>query len=216
MTAFNTVDGIPAAGNKRLMRDLLRKEWGFDGVVISDWGAVKEMIPHGVAADEAEAACKSLLAGVDIEMMTTCYENHLKQLVELGEVDEALIDEAVLRILELKQKLGLFDNPHRGADVNREREIVMSAEHRQAARDLAVKSCVLLKNESVLPLKKEQNIALIGPFAQNGDILGPWSWLGSKEDAVQLYDGLKSKTSRIVTAQGSNIESITAEQLSKH
>ncbi|MZQ86530.1 beta-glucosidase BglX [Paenibacillus sp. 5J-6] len=213
MTAFNTVDGIPAAGNKRLMRDLLRKEWGFDGVVISDWGAVKEMIPHGVAADEAEAAYKSLLAGVDIEMMTTCYENHLKQLVENGEVDEALIDEAVLRILELKQKLGLFDNPYRGADVNREREIVLSAEHRQAARDLAVKSCVLLKNESVLPLKKEQNIALIGPFAQNGDILGPWSWLGSKEEAVQLYDGLKAKTSRIVTAQGSDIESVTATQL---
>ncbi|BFT74024.1 beta-glucosidase BglX [Paenibacillus sp. P36] len=213
MTAFNTVDGIPAAGNKRLMRNLLRKEWGFDGVVISDWGAVKEMIPHGVAADEAEAACKSLLAGVDIEMMTTCYEDHLKQLVESGEVDEALIDEAVLRILELKQKLGLFDNPYRGANVDREREIVMSAEHRQAARDLAVKSCILLKNESVLPLKKEQNIALIGPFAQNGDILGPWSWLGSKDDAVQLYDGLKSKTSRIVTAQGSDIESMTEEQL---
>ncbi|MCY9661707.1 glycoside hydrolase family 3 N-terminal domain-containing protein [Paenibacillus chondroitinus] len=213
MTAFNTVDGIPAAGNKRLMRDLLRKEWGFDGVVISDWGAVKEMIPHGVAADEAEAACKSLLAGVDIEMMTTCYEDHLKQLVERGEVDEALIDEAVLRILELKQKLGLFENPYRGANVDREREIVMSAEHRQAARDLAVKSCVLLKNESVLPLKKEQNIALIGPFAQNGDILGPWSWLGSKADAVQLFDGLKSKTSRIVTTQGSDIESMTEEQL---
>lgn len=213
MTAFNTVDGIPAAGNKRLMRDLLRKEWGFDGVVISDWGAVKEMIPHGVAASEAEAACKSLLAGVDIEMMTTCYENNLKQLVQRGEVDEALIDEAVLRILELKQKLGLFDNPYRGADVNREREIVLSAAHRQAARELAVKSCVLLKNESVLPLKKEQNIALIGPFAQNGDILGPWSWLGSKDDAVQLYDGMKAKSSRIVTAQGSDIESITAQQL---
>ncbi|MBA2942544.1 beta-glucosidase BglX [Paenibacillus sp. CGMCC 1.16610] len=213
MTAFNTVDGIPAAGNKRLMRDLLRKEWGFDGVVISDWGAVKEMIPHGVAADETEAACKSLLAGVDIEMMTTCYEDHLKQLVESGEVDEALIDEAVLRILELKQRLGLFENPYRGANVDREREIVMSAEHRQAARDLAVKSCVLLKNESVLPLKKEQNIALIGPFAQNGDILGPWSWLGSKDDAVQLFEGLKSKTSRIVTAQGSDIESMTEEQL---
>jgi len=215
MTAFNTVDGIPAAGNKRLMRNLLRGEWGFEGVVISDWGAVKEMIPHGVAADEAEAACKAMLAGVDIEMMTTCYKDHLEQLVESGEVAESLIDEAVLRILQLKQKLGLFDNPYRGADVDREREIVMSAEHRQAAWELAAKSCVLLKNEGVLPLNKEQRIALIGPFAQNGDILGPWSWLGSKEDAVQLYDGLTAKVdaARILTAQGSGIDSITEAQL---
>jgi beta-glucosidase len=215
MTAFNTVEGIPAAGNKRLMRDLLRKEWGFDGVVISDWGAVKELIPHGVAVDEEEAARKAILAGVDIEMMTTCYEKHLKQLVERGEVEEALIDEAVLRILRLKQKLGLFENPNRGADVDREREIVMSAEHRRAARELAVKSSVLLKNEAVLPIKPEQKIALIGPFAQNGDILGPWSWMGSKVDAVQLYDGLKAKVdaSRIIVARGSEIESVTDEQL---
>ncbi|SEC08486.1 glycoside hydrolase family 3 N-terminal domain-containing protein [Paenibacillus sp. GP183] len=215
MTAFNTVDGIPAAGNKRLMRDLLRKEWGFDGVVISDWGAVKELIPHGVAADEEEAARKAIMAGVDIEMMTTCYENHLKQLVERGEVDETLIDEAVLRILRLKQKLGLFENPYRGADVDRERENVLSAEHRRAARELAVKSSVLLKNEAVLPLKPEQKIALIGPFAQNGDILGPWSWMGSKVDAVQLYDGLKAKVdaSRIIVAQGCDIESVTDDQL---
>ncbi|GAA3403249.1 beta-glucosidase BglX [Paenibacillus hodogayensis] len=215
MTAFNTVDGIPAAGNKRLMRDLLRQEWGFQGVVISDWGAVKEMIPHGVAADEAEAACKAMLAGVDIEMMTTCYENHLKELVESGEIEEALIDEAVLRILQLKQKLGLFDRPFRGADPDRERDIVMSAEHRQAAREIATKSCVLLKNDSVLPLNREQKVAVIGPFAQNGDILGPWSWLGSKDETVQLIDGLKSKTdaSRILTAEGSGIETVTEEQL---
>jgi beta-glucosidase len=215
MTAFNTVDGIPAAGNKRLMRDLLRKEWGFDGVVISDWGAVKELIPHGVAVDEEEAARKAIFAGVDIEMMTTCYENHLKQLVEHGEVEETLIDEAVLRILQLKQKLGLFEHPYRGADVDREREIMMSAEHRRAARELAVKSSVLLKNDSVLPIKPEKKIALIGPFAKNGDILGPWSWMGSKVDAVQLYDGLKAKVdaSRIIVAQGSDIESVTDVQL---
>ncbi|MEK8127654.1 glycoside hydrolase family 3 N-terminal domain-containing protein [Paenibacillus filicis] len=215
MTAFNTVDGIPAAGNKRLMRDLLRQEWGFQGVVISDWGAVKEMIPHGIAADEAEAACKAMLAGVDIEMMTTCYENHLKELVESGEIEETMIDEAVLRILQLKQKLGLFDNPFRGADVDRERDVVMSAEHRQAAREIAAKSCVLLKNDSVLPLNREQKVAVIGPFAQNGDILGPWAWLGSKDEAVKLVDGLRSKTdaSRILTAEGSGIETVTEEQL---
>jgi beta-glucosidase len=217
MTAFTTVDGIPATGNKWLMRDLLRGEWGFDGVLISDWGAVKEMIPHGVAADEREAAYKAIQAGVDIEMMSPCYINHLKQLVEDGSVDETLIDEAVFRILRLKQKLGLFENPYRGADEKREQEIVLCEEHRRVARELATKSCVLLKNEGVLPLKRDKKIALIGPFAQNGDILGPWSCLGSKDEAIQLYDGLKMKVdpSLLFVAKGCDIETGTVEQLNE-
>ncbi|MBE0343729.1 beta-glucosidase, partial [Paenibacillus sp. 28ISP30-2] len=108
MTSFNTVEGVAATGNKRLMRDLLRDEWGFDGVLISDWAAIKELIPHGIAEDEREAAQKALLAGVDIEMMTSCYNGHLPELVRSGQLDEALVDEAVMRILKLKQKLGLF------------------------------------------------------------------------------------------------------------
>lgn len=217
MTAFNTVDGIPATGNVKLMRDLLRDEWGFDGVLISDWGAVKEMIPHGVAEDEAEAALKAIQAGVDIEMMTSCYVDHLKELVENGKVEESLIDEAVLRILTLKDKLGLFENPYRGADEAREKELIMSKEHRGAAREIAVKSSVLLKNNGVLPLKEKKKIALIGPFAQSGDILGPWSFLGSKEKAVQLYDGLKAKfdPSLLVTAKGCEIETGSEEQMSE-
>lgn len=215
MTSFNTVEGIPATGNKRLMRDLLRNEWNFDGVVISDWGAVKEMIPHGVAADEAEAALKAIQAGVDIEMMTPCYVKSLRDLVESGRVEEALIDEAVLRILKLKQKLGLFDHPFRGADIERERELVFCDEHRQAARDAAVHSCVLLKNEGVLPLHAHHKIVVIGPFAQSGDILGPWSWLGAREDAVQLYDAMKAKTdpTRIIAAKGCDIESAEEDQM---
>lgn len=215
MTAFNTVDGVPATGNRKLMHDLLRDEWGFDGVMISDWGAVKELIPHGVAEDEAEAALKAIQAGVDIEMMTTCYVDHLKHLVEKGTVEEALIDEAVLRILKLKQKLGLFENPHRGADVQREKEVILSTEHRNTARELAAKSCVLLKNENVLPLKNQQKVALIGPFAQNGDILGPWSWQGSYEDAVKLDEGLKMKIdpSLLSVAKGCDIETGTEEEL---
>ncbi|MEO2077930.1 MAG: glycoside hydrolase family 3 N-terminal domain-containing protein [Bacillus sp. (in: firmicutes)] len=215
MTAFNTVDGVPATGNRKLMRDLLRDEWGFDGVMISDWGAVKELIPHGVAEDEAEAALKAIQAGVDIEMMTTCYVDHLKHLVEKGTVEESLIDEAVLRILKLKQKLGLFENPHRGADVQREKEVILSTEHRNTARELAAKSCVLLKNENVLPLKHQQKVALIGPFAQNGDILGPWSWQGSYEDAVKLDEGLKMKIdpSLLSVSKGCDIETGTEEEL---
>lgn len=208
MTAFNTIDGIPASGNRWLMRDILRKEWGFNGVVISDWGAVKELIPHGVAEDEKEAANKAIHAGVDIEMMTTCYVNYLTELVEEGVVQEGLIDEAVLRILELKEQLGLFENPYRGADVAREAEIVFCQEHRETARQLAEKSCVLLKNEGVLPLSKDIKLAVIGPFAQNNDILGPWSWKGQQEHAAQLFDAIKEKAGvdQVLVAKGCDIE----------
>ncbi|WP_208588618.1 beta-glucosidase BglX [Gracilibacillus suaedae] len=217
MTAFNTVDGIPATGNKRLMRDLLREEWDFNGVMISDWGAVKELIPHGVAADESEAALKAINASVDIEMMTACYVKNLKDLVKAEEVKEELIDEAVIRILELKEKLGLFENPYRGADEQLEKEVIMSTEHREVAYELATKSCVLLKNEEILPLQKEEKIALIGPFANNGDILGQWSWQGSKEDAVKIYDGMINKvgSDNVLIAQGSGIESATEDQFAE-
>lgn len=215
MTAFNTVDGIPASGNKKLMRDILREEWGFDGVLISDWGAVKELIPHGVAEDDREAAAKALTAGVDIEMMTMCYVNYLKELIEAGEVSEDLLDEAVLRILTLKEKLGLFENPHRGTDEQRERDEIMSEPHRMTARELASKSCVLLKNEHTLPLQSQQKIALIGPFAQSTDILGPWAWKGSREEAVTLYDGLKAKldSAYLTVSAGCGVETGTDDQL---
>ncbi|WBL14648.1 glycoside hydrolase family 3 N-terminal domain-containing protein [Sutcliffiella sp. NC1] len=215
MTAFNTVDSIPASGNKKLMRDLLREEWGFDGVIISDWGAIKEIIAHGVAEDEREAAKKALEAGVDIEMMTPCYVHNLKELVEDGTISESLLDESVLRILQLKEKLGLFENPYRGANVELEEKLILSKEHRQVARELAAKSCVLMKNENVLPLQKEQKIALIGPFAHNGDILGPWSWQGSTEIAVKVDEGFKMKMdpANLFVAQGCDIETVTEQQL---
>ncbi|QJD83852.1 glycoside hydrolase family 3 N-terminal domain-containing protein [Cohnella herbarum] len=217
MTAFNTVDGVPATGNSKLMRKLLREEWGFDGILISDWGAVKELIAHGIAADEKEAALKAIKAGVDIEMMTSCYVKNLSELIENKEVNESLIDEAVMRILTLKQKLGLFENPYRAADPEREREIVFCDEHRTSARELAVKSCVLLKNEGVLPLNgnSDRKIALIGPFARSGDVLGPWSWTGSKEDAIKLDDGMRKKlsgSSELLVADGCGIETTTMEQ----
>ncbi|MBH5318383.1 glycoside hydrolase family 3 C-terminal domain-containing protein [Paenibacillus sp. GSMTC-2017] len=215
MTSFNTVDGIPATGNSKLMRKLLREEWGFNGILISDWGAVRELIAHGIAADESEAALKSIKAGVDIEMMTACYVKHLSELVENKEVDEALIDEAVLRILQLKEKLGLFENPYRAADPEREKEIVFCEAHQEVAKDLAIKSCVLLKNEGVLPLKRDRKIALIGPFATNNDVLGPWSWTGAKEDAVTLADGMSNKLNgqaELLIAEGCGIETETKEQ----
>jgi beta-glucosidase len=214
MTSFNTIHGIPATGNKRLMRDLLREEWKFDGVLISDWGAVKEQIPHGTAENEREAALKAIEAGVDIEMMTPCYIRHLPELVRSGEVSEAIVDEAVLRVLQLKEKLGLFDHPLRGADPELERELVFCAQHRAAAKELALKSCVLLKNESLLPLGIRQHVALIGPFAESGDILGPWSWTGSQEDAVRLADAFRHKldSSLLSVAEGCSIEEMSEAQ----
>jgi beta-glucosidase len=217
MTSFNTIEGIPATGNKWLMRDILREEMGFNGVLISDWGAVKEQIPHGVVRDEKEAAEKSIQAGVDIEMMTACYIKNLETLVKEGKVEEQTIDEGVYRILELKEKLGLFENPHRGADEEREKEVILSESHRKAAYDLAVKSTVLLKNEGALPLNNEKKIALIGPFAKSGDILGAWSWMGSHEEAVSLYEGMHKKVSaeNLLTAKGCDIETGSEEWMNE-
>ncbi|WP_405172191.1 beta-glucosidase BglX [Paenibacillus sp. FSL H8-0280] len=218
MTSFNTVDGIPASGNEKLMRGILREEWGFDGVLISDWASIREMIAHGSAEDDREAAYRAIRAGVDMEMMTPCYVHHLPELIENGEVDEKLIDEAVLRILQLKEKLGLFDNPLRAADPEREREIVFSKEHRQVSYELATKSAVLLKNDdSVLPLQPDANVALIGPFAQSPDILGWWSCEGVKEDAVKLGTALQERLTggKVQFAQGSNVHTITAEQIAE-
>ncbi len=217
MTAFNILNGVPSTGNKKLMRDLLRDEWNFDGVLISDWGAVKELIPHGVAQDEKEAARKTIEAGVDIEMMTTCYTNHLGELIEEGTINEEMLDEAVLRILKLKNKLGLFENPYRHASEEKENEFILSAEHRSTARDLAGKSMVLLKNESVLPLKKDEKIALIGPFAASKDILGPWSWGGSDADTITFEEGVKTKIQKeqVLISEGCGIESGSQQQLNE-
>ncbi len=214
MSSFNIVDGIPATANQTLMNGLLRGDWDFDGVMISDWGAVKELIPHGVAADKKDAARKALSAGTDIEMMTDCYASHLEELVAEGVIDEQTIDQSVLRILQLKEELGLFENPYRGADPVQEEQIIMSAPHREAAKQLAIESSVLLKNDQTLPLQKSQKVALIGPFADNGDILGQWSWQGSKEDAITLRQGLVNKLQEEpLLAVGSDISEINATSL---
>lgn len=205
MTSFNLVDGVPATGNTWLMRHVLRAEMGFDGVLISDWGAVKEAIPHGTAADEKGAAYNAIQAGLDIEMMTPCYINNLKDLIHEGEVDMALLDEAVLRILTLKQKLGLFENPFRGADVKKEADTLLSSDHRMAARQVAQNSIVLLSNQdNILPLNKTEAVSLLGPYAEDGSILGAWSWKGDIKESITLKEGIKShgvtldETSQIV------------------
>ncbi|MGI8315473.1 glycoside hydrolase family 3 N-terminal domain-containing protein [Halobacillus mangrovi] len=215
MTAFNILNGVPSTGNEELMRGILRGEWGFEGPLISDWGAVKELIPHGVAEDAKQAAEKAMKASVDIEMMTSCYTNHVRELIEEGTLEEAIVDEAVLRILRLKKKLGLFENPYRGTSEEKEAAVILSEENRKTARELASKSIVLLKNDEVLPLDSGQKTALVGPFSTSTDILGPWSWGGSSEDTITVNTGFLNhiKKEKLFISEGCGIEEGTEGQL---
>ncbi|MCM1134160.1 MAG: beta-glucosidase BglX [Clostridium sp.] len=191
MTSFNTVNGIPASTNKWLMRDILRKEMGFDGVLISDFSAILETIAHGYSADEADAAKKALEAGVDIDMMTSVYSAHLKKLIEDGEVDEALLDEGVMRILELKNKLGLFENPYKDASPEEEKTVILCKEHRELARQAAGKSFVLLKNEGLLPVDLSKKIAFIGPYTNNKEIISSWAITGEAAHSVTIEEAAR-------------------------
>lgn len=193
MTSFNTLNRIPSSANKWLMRDVLRKEMGFEGVLISDWASIEEIEKHGLAADKKEAAKLALRAGVDIDMMTTCYCNNLKGLIEEGEIPESLIDEAVFRILELKNKLGLFENPYKDASEETEKQLLLCPEHRAKARKAAVESFVLLKNEGILPLKKQEKVAFIGPYADEKDIIGIWSMYGDISDSVTIREAMAKR-----------------------
>lgn len=201
MTSFNTVNRVPASANKWLMRDILRKEWGFDGVVISDFAAVDETITHGVSADSAEAARKCLEAGVDIEMMSTHYIRNAEELIRSGKLDASLVDEAVLRVLELKNALGLFENPYKDASPEDEKALIQCPAHLQTAYDVAVECPVLLKNEGVLPLGRNLTVGLAGPFARSGNVSGGWA-IAKEEKSTSLYTALREAMpdSRIVTA----------------
>lgn len=182
MTAFQTVNGIPATVNRALLREILRGEMGFDGVLISDYAAIGETVVHGVSEDGADAARRALEAGVDIDMMSGVYPEYLAGLVKNGTLAEALLDESVLRVLELKNWLGLFEDPFHGADEAREARTSLCEEHRKLAYEAAVKSFVLLKNEdAILPLSPNQKIAFIGPYTDSQDMLGSWSFTGGAE-----------------------------------
>lgn len=190
MASFNTINGVPATANQWLLKDVLRDEMKFDGVLISDWAGINELIAHGVAADLKEAARQSLLAGIDIDMMAGAYLHHLKDLIIEEPELEALLDQAVWRILNLKNELGLFENPYRGADEAREIAENFSNTHRQLVKQAADESIVLLKNKGVLPLKPSTKIALIGPKSQVKDLLGSWSLNGRIEDTPSLAEVL--------------------------
>lgn len=195
MSAFNDINGVPASANRWLLTDLLRGQWGFDGVVVSDYTADMELIAHGYAADETDATAKAFLAGLDLSMQSGFYAAHLPALVESGQVPMAALDASVRRILRLKEAIGLFDDPYRSLDPAREADTSHIAAHDALARDAARRSIVLLKNDdALLPLRRAgQKIALIGPFAQDRDnIEGCWTLFGDKARYVTLEAGMRA------------------------
>jgi len=195
MSAFNDINGVPASANRWLLTDLLRGQWGFDGVVVSDYTADMELIAHGYAADEADATAKAFLAGLDLSMQSGFYAAHLPGLVRSGQVPMAALDASVRRILRLKEAIGLFDDPYRSLDPAREADTSHLAAHDALARDAARRSIVLLKNDgAALPLRRAgQRIALIGPFARDRDnIEGCWTLFGDKTRYVTLEAGMRA------------------------
>ena len=212
MNSFNDLNGIPATGSSYLQRDILKGKWNFKGFIVSDWGSVGEMIQHGYAADKYDAAWKAIVAGSDMDMESRSYTAHLSKLIKEGKVSEALIDDAVKRILRKKFELGLFDDPFRFCNEQREKEAINNQQHRLIARDVAQKSIVLLKNQKdLLPLSKSyKTIAVIGLLAKSKeDMLGFWNvpW-ADNSDVVSLFDGLEKKTgnkAKLLYAKGAEI-----------
>ena len=195
MNSFNDLNGIPATGNSFLQREILKGEWGFTGFVVSDWGSIGEMVPHRYAADGKDAALKAAKAGSDMDMESYLYIKHLKELVESGEIEESLIDDAVRRILRVKFELGLFEDPYRYCNEELEKEIVGQADHQAGVLDIAKKSIVLLKNEgNLLPLQKSGlKVAVIGALASDKDSpLGSWRGLAETNSAVSVLEGLQA------------------------
>ena len=211
MSAFNELNGVPTSGNKFTLRDILREEWGFKGFVVSDYTSINEMVPHGYAKDEKDAARIGMNAGVDMDMMGGVYKNYLKELVEEGKVSEDYINEACRRILLAKFKLGLFDDPYRYIDEKREATTKYKPEFLAKAREIAAASSVLLQNKSqALPLSKgTKKIAFIGPLVKDEyDILGNWAAKGDRKgQAVSVFEGVSEylKANQIMYAKGCDI-----------
>ena len=203
MSSFNLLNGVPINGNKELLIDILRNEWKFDGVLVSDYNAIREMIRHGYLENEKECARVATNNEIDMEMMSATYIKYLPELVKEGKVSEETIDRMLRRVLLLKEKMGLLDNPYVGVDYEKAKELDLCDSHRALARRAAEKSAVLLKNENVLPLQKDTKIALVGPFVEEQHILGAWKCFGEPEEAVNVRTGIENLLNRsIPTVKG--------------
>lgn len=208
MGAFNDFNNIPSSCNEFLLRKLLKEEWNFKGFVVSDMNSVREVINHRYALNEKDAAAKAINAGMDMEMVSTCYLQYLKELINEGKVKESVLDDAVRRILEKKYELGLFEDPYRYCNQERAKQILNSASTRDASRRMAERSIVLLKNENgLLPLSGEvQRIALIGALAKSkGDMCGGWSGADVNK-VVTLYEAMEKRGLTVNYSDGYNLE----------
>ena len=208
MAAFNEVDGIPATGNRWLMTEVLRNQWDFGGFVVSDYTGINEMTAHGMG-DLTASSALALDAGIDMDMVGEGFITTLKQSLEEGNITEAQVNVACRRILEAKYKLGLFDDPYKYCNKTRSETEIFTQENRQVARQVAAESFVLLKNENILPLKKEGTIALVGPLADNKEnMAGTWSVAADYSKSVSLMAGMKEVAGPGVTwisARGANV-----------
>ena len=220
MASFNEIDGIPATANKWLMTDVLRKQWGFDGFVVTDFTGISEMIAHGIG-DLQTVSARALNAGVDMDMVSEGFTGTIKKSIDEGKISMETLDKACRRILEAKYKLGLFDNPYKYCDLKRPKRDIFTKEHRDAARKIAGESFVLLKNDKsgssanpTLPLKKEGTVAVIGPLANTrSNMPGTWSVAARLNDYPSVYEGLKEMMKgkvNITYAKGSNLISDAA------
>jgi beta-glucosidase len=219
MASFNDIGGTPSHASRWLLDDVLRRRWDYDGLVVSDWSGIQELMSHGVAATPEEAVVLAMRAGVDVDMSDALYSRHLATAVQKGLVPLALVDSAVKRVLRVKQALGLFEDPYRYSDTTRQRLVTLTPAHRAAARDLARKAIVLLKNDRlgdgtpVLPLSRAlRSVAVIGPLADDRlAVLGSWNGAGRPEDAVSVLAGLRAALpqARIAHERGAPVESLS-------
>ncbi len=219
MCSFNEIAGVPSSGNRKLLTDILRGEWGFNGFIVSDWGSIGEMLKHGNVADSMHAAALALHAGVDMDMESNCYADVLASAVNSGIVPTDELNEAVRRVLRMKFRIGLFDNPYKNCDPGREKRDVLTPDHRRLARTVAAHSIVLLRNEkNLLPLQKNiKSVAVVGPLANDErDPLGPWATVGRPEDVVTVLRGIKDKlpSTTIRYAKGCSITGTSPEDFS--
>lgn len=210
MSSFNLVDGVPATANKWLLDDLLRGEWGYDGMVVTDYGSIGEMLSHSVSANLQEAAAQALKAGTDMDMCSMGFIATLEKSLKEGKVSETDIDKACRRVLEAKYKLGLFKDPYKYCDPKRRKKDIFNDENRRAARDIAAETFVLLKNEgNLLPLKKQGKVALIGPLANTrANLAGTWCVAYTPDKYSTLKEGMEralAGKATLLYAQGSNI-----------
>ena len=205
MPAQNVINGIPGNGNSFILKDILRNEWGFDGVTISDYGSIENLVTHGFCESKDEATVLALDAEIDMEMVSTCYISRVERLINEGKISIEQIDRAVMRVLELKERLGLFENPYGSASIEDAEKILGCAEHKEIARRSARESAVLLKNEGVLPFSKgARRVAVIGPLGNEKKIVGSWYCAYKVEETVTVFEGVKTllPEAEVVFAKG--------------